>query len=206
MAPRAPREASAHPRPARPARRAAILLGLAFTAGLAATGSAVAGRNAGAQSPADHLAAVRQPPPTAAGRLAEPVPTPPGTTERVSIADGEAQGNALSGGVSTLIESANGDQAISADGRWVAFVSSASNLTPGTNQLPGRLYLRDRVNGATSAVPWIDGGALPQGFVAAEPAISADGGVVAFTVIVSGGGSGIFSGSQPTPYVFAWDR
>ena len=52
-----------------------------------------------------------------------------GTTERVSVSSGGAQGNSVSS-----------DPAISADGRFVAFESAASNLVPGdTNGMCGRV-------------------------------------------------------------------
>jgi hypothetical protein len=139
--------------------------------------------------------------------LAEPLPTPPATTERVSVGDNEGQGNAGSGGVTDLVDQSNGDQAISADGRWVAFVSTATNLIPGTDLAPGRLYLRDRQNGTTSAIPFFGrGGIWPPNVIAAEPSISADGGVVAFTAIAAGTTTGIAGPTGPTPYVLVWDR
>jgi Tol biopolymer transport system component len=64
-----------------------------------------------------------------------------GTTERVSVSSGGAQGNADSLGVS-----------ISADGRSVVFVSSAANLVPGdTNGAPD-VFVRDRIAGTTERV------------------------------------------------------
>jgi hypothetical protein len=143
-------------------------------------------------------------PPTAL--LAEPLPSPPGTTERVSVANNENQGNSGSGGVTNLVDAANGDQAISGDGRWVAFVSTATNLVPGGSQ-PGGLFLRDRQDGTTTAIPWINGEPFPAGVVAAEPAINGDGSVVAFTVIIETTLRGVaVVAGEATPYVLAWDR
>ena len=126
---------------------------------------------------------------------ADVLPTPPATNDRVSLNAAGAQINGTSGGVTDLITAANANQAISADGRWVAFVSL------------GGLFIRDRLDETTISVPFIDGGAIPAGFIPAEPALSADGGVVAFTVIVTVPSSQLFvASSEPTPYVLAWDR
>jgi hypothetical protein len=151
-------------------------------------------------------APVTEPAGAVVAQLAEPIPTPPGTTQRQSVGDDEAQANTQSGGATELIAAANGDQAISADGRWVAFVSTASNLIPGTTQPPGRVYLRDRLNGTTTALPFVGRGGWPTTVTAAEPAISADGGVVAFTAIVVGTVGGIAGPTGAQPYVVAWDR
>jgi hypothetical protein len=84
-------------------------------------------------------------------------------------------------------------------------VSAATNLIPGSAHPAGGVYVRDRQSGTTVAVPWLGGGAFPAGISGAEPAISGDGGVVAFTAIVSPGSS-ILPASTTTPYVLAWDR
>jgi archaellum component FlaF (FlaF/FlaG flagellin family) len=91
-----------------------------------------------------------------------------GTTELVSLATGGAQGNGFSDYPS-----------ISADGRYVAFESTASNLAPGdTNTLPD-LFVRDRQNGTTELVS-VDSGGVQGNNVSEGPAISADGRYVAF--------------------------
>jgi hypothetical protein len=139
--------------------------------------------------------------------VASPSPTLPGTTERQSVTNGGGQANSGSGGASSTLGSPRPDQAISADGRWVAFVSAATNLVPGPAHPPGGLYLRDRQNGTTTAIPWTNGGPFPANTTAAEPAISADGSVVAFTAVIhvtlSGG---IVAINTTTPYVLVWDR
>jgi hypothetical protein len=148
--------------------------------------------------------------PVAAGPPAlpadSPAPTPPGVTSRVSIGDNAGQGNAGSGGVNDIITASNGDQAISADGRWVAFVSVATNLIPGEDHPNGGLFLRDRQDGRTIAVPWVDAGVFPALVQAAEPSLSADGSVVAFTAIVSRNRFGAVAGTSIAPYVLLWDR
>jgi len=77
-----------------------------------------------------------------------------GSIERVSIGDQGQEGDDLSGG--------NGISAfVSADGRYVAFTSSASNLVPGdTNGLPD-VFVRDRLLGTTRRVSIAPGGFDP---------------------------------------------
>src|SRR5438132_1229672 len=60
--------------------------------------------------------------------LAAPVGASAGTTERVSVDSAGNQGDGGSGSVGTSADRL----AISADGRFVAFASDATNLAPGT--------------------------------------------------------------------------
>ena len=90
-----------------------------------------------------------------------------GATERVSVDGAGTQGNGISGGT----DSGNVD--LSADGRYVAFTSAATNLVAGDTNGVGDAFVRDRVAGATERVSVATDGA------------QADGGV--FTL--SGGGS-----------------
>jgi hypothetical protein len=126
----------------------------------------------------------------------------------MSVGSGGGQANGASGGTNGLVASPNANQAISADGRWVAFASAATNLVPGSPTPNGGMFVHDRETGTTLAAPWFDGGPFPAGVVAAEPAISADGGVIAFTVIGTTAGPtlGVFGGGTVVPYVLAWDR
>jgi Tol biopolymer transport system component len=71
-----------------------------------------------------------------------------GTTERVSVDSAGAQANADSG-----------SGRISADGRFVAFGSRASNLAPGDTDDQRDVFVRDRVAATTDRVPVIVGGA-----------------------------------------------
>ena len=64
-----------------------------------------------------------------------------GTTERVSISTGGTEGNGFS-----AIPS------ISADGRYVAFESVASNLVPGDTNGTRDVFVRDRQTGTTQRV------------------------------------------------------
>ncbi|WP_173977550.1 DUF4347 domain-containing protein, partial [Magnetospirillum sp. LM-5] len=91
-----------------------------------------------------------------------------GTTSRVSVATGGGQGNATSYFPS-----------ISADGRYVAFYSFASNLVPGDTNNAFDIFVHDRQTGSTSRLSVATGGA--QGNSGSyTPSISADGRYVAF--------------------------
>ena len=145
--------------------------------------------------------------PTGGPSVAVDLPEPPATTTRVSVGDDERQSNGGSGGANRLINAPNPDQVISADGRWVAFASVATNLVPGTRTPFGGIFLRNRETGTTSAIPWVGGGVFPDNVTAAEPAISADGSVVAFTAIVEGVQipGAVLATKGPLPFVLVWD-
>ena len=113
------------------------------------------------------------------------------TTTRASLGTGGAEGNGPSSG-----------PAVSADGRFVAFVSDASNLVPGDTDGVKDVFLRDRVAGTTSRMSLGTNGA--QANAGSDGAsISADGRLVAFssdaTNLVSGDSNG-------TTDVFVRDR
>src|SRR5439155_1754636 len=91
-----------------------------------------------------------------------------GTTERVSVASDGTQGNAASAGA-----------ALSADGRFVAFHSYATNLVAGDTNGATDVFVHDRQTGTTERVSVSSGGTEGNGFSAA-PALSADGRFVAF--------------------------
>lgn len=69
--------------------------------------------------------------------------------------------------------------AISGDGRYVAFASTASNLVPGDTPSTSDVFLRDVVAGTTTLVSATTAG-LPAGEESAWPSISDDGRLVAF--------------------------
>ncbi len=98
-----------------------------------------------------------------------------GATERVSLASDGAEANASSA-----------INAISADGRYVAFLSAATNLVPGDTNGIVDVFVRDRVDGATERVSVASDGAQatqtssPIPTSSWYPAISADGRFVAF--------------------------
>lgn len=92
----------------------------------------------------------------------------PGTTTRLSVSDGEQQANGNSGG-----------PAVSRSGRFVAFSSTATNLTAaGTNGL-SNIFVRDRTAGTTTLVSGALAGASADG-PSFHPDVSADGRYVSF--------------------------
>lgn len=91
-----------------------------------------------------------------------------GTTTRVSVGTGGGQGDGDSS-----------DPAISADGRYVAFKSQATNLVPGDNNGVVDIFIRDRQTGTTTRVS-VDSSGAQTNERSSNPAISADGRFVAF--------------------------
>ena len=92
-----------------------------------------------------------------------------GMAERVSVGPHGRQSDLSSGG----------DPAISADGRFVAFASSASNLVAGDTNNQEDVFVRDRWTGRTERVSvGRDGSQGDSG--SAAPSLSADGRFVAF--------------------------
>jgi Tol biopolymer transport system component len=83
--------------------------------------------------------------------------------------------------------------AISADGRFVAFQSSASNLGPGDTNDAYDVFVRDRLTGSTERVS-VDSAGVQGDQDSFFPSISADGRFVAFesfaTNLVAGDGNG----------------
>jgi Tol biopolymer transport system component len=90
-------------------------------------------------------------------------------TERVSVSSDNRKGNGNSGGA-----------AISADGRFVAFQSEASDLVAGDTNRSTDVFVRDRVMRTTRRVSLGRGGTQSNGSSEAV-AISGDGRFVAFT-------------------------
>lgn len=91
-----------------------------------------------------------------------------GVVELVSVSTSSAQGNASSGYPS-----------ISADGRFVAFHSSASNLVVGDTNSSSDVFVRDRQNATTERVS-INGAGVQGVGNSYYPSISADGRFVTF--------------------------
>jgi Tol biopolymer transport system component len=91
-----------------------------------------------------------------------------GTTERVSVATGGAQGNGDSYSPS-----------ISADGRYVTFTSQANNLIPGQHHQGQDVFVHDRQSGTTERMS-VDSGGVPGNAGSFSSSISADGRYVAF--------------------------
>jgi len=93
-----------------------------------------------------------------------------GTTERINVDSNGNQGN--NGAFSS---------ALSADGRYVAFRSQASNLVPGDTNGFEDVFVRDRQNGTTERVSVDSNGNQGNFFSLFQfPAISADGRFVIF--------------------------
>jgi Tol biopolymer transport system component len=95
-----------------------------------------------------------------------------GTTERVSVDSSGNQGDGHSW-----------DPSISADGRFVAFQSDATNLVAGDTNGIGDIFVHDRQTGATERVSVDSSGnqiVSSSGAHSSEPAISGDGRYVAF--------------------------
>ena len=96
----------------------------------------------------------------------------PGRTERVSIAGaGEANGE-------------SGRPDISADGRFVAFESGATNLAPGDTNEQIDIFVFDRQEGSTSLVTEAADG-TPADSVSRFPSVSDDGRFVSFVSVAS---------------------
>lgn len=114
------------------------------------------------------------------------------TTKRVSIATDGAEGNLPSH-----------DPSISADGRYIAFQSVATNLDPtieDTNNTPD-IYLHDRLTGSTILVSKTESGSLPNG-ESGRPSISADGRFIAY----QSASDNIVPGISAIGNIFLYDR
>ncbi|MFQ5473449.1 MAG: TolB family protein, partial [Dehalococcoidia bacterium] len=96
-----------------------------------------------------------------------------GTTERVSVDSTGAQG------VGTAGISGSYAPSISADGRFVAFWSDATNLVPGDTNGAADVFVHDRLTGTTERVS-TDSGGLEANASSGLPSISSDGRFVAF--------------------------
>jgi len=94
-----------------------------------------------------------------------------GTTELISVSSAGEQGN-----------SESSFPAISADGRFVVFISNATNLVPGVTQGVAQVFIRDRVRGVTQLLSVSNTGE-PAAWDCAFPDISADGRSVAFASV-----------------------
>jgi len=91
-----------------------------------------------------------------------------GVTRRISVASDGAQANDISS-----------DPVISADGRFVAYRSNASNLVPGGGSSQGDIFLRDVEAGTTTRVSVASNGGEANSW-SFSPSISANGRYVAF--------------------------
>jgi Tol biopolymer transport system component len=96
-----------------------------------------------------------------------------GITERISVTTFEAQANG-----------ASRTPAVSADGRYVVFMSSATNLGVGDTNGVDDIFLRDRGVGSTGRISVSTAGVGGNG-ASSHPTISADGQSVAFLTSAS---------------------
>jgi Tol biopolymer transport system component len=105
-----------------------------------------------------------------------------GTTTRVSVGDGGAEGNGDSRG-----------PCISADGRWVAFASTSSNLVPGDANGVQDIFVKDLQTGAIE-IASLDSFGAPSDGDSFFPACSSDGRFIVFmslgTTLVAGDTNG----------------
>ena len=114
-----------------------------------------------------------------------------GTTERVSVDSGGAQGNKDSYG-----------GPISPDGRYVAFHSTAKNLVSGDTNGKIDVFLRDRQTGTTERLSVDSGGTQGDGD-SSDPALTPDGRFAAFQSTASNLVAGDTNGKSD---IFVRDR
>lgn len=110
------------------------------------------------------------------------------TTILVSVSSSGTQGNQASG------SAYQPDSAVSADGRYVAYVSAATNLVSGDTNLRRDVFLYDRTTAATTRVS-VGTPAVQSNGDSEYPAISGDGRYVAFasqSTNFAGGGTNLF--------------
>ena len=114
-----------------------------------------------------------------------------GTTTRVSVGSAGTQAN-----------SSSGRAAVSADGRWVAFESQASNLVSGDTNGTFDVFVHDQQTGMTMRASVGPAGAQGNGW-SEFPSISGDGRFVAFD---SAAGNLVAGDTNGTYDVFVHDR
>jgi Tol biopolymer transport system component len=114
-----------------------------------------------------------------------------GTTTRVSVPQSGFEGNGFSG-----------EPVISADGRFIAFQSAATNLVAGDGNATRDIFVRDLTSGTTTRVSVPQSGPEPNG-LNERPAISSDGRFVTF---ISAATNLVAGDSNATRDVFVRDR
>ena len=103
------------------------------------------------------------------------------------------------------------DGTLSADGRYLAFASLATQLVPGVVDAndSADVFLYDRVTGATTLISHAAGQpGVPAGGISFQPRISADGNLVAFASFAGNlvAGQTAPAGTDPSPNIFLYDR
>ncbi len=108
-----------------------------------------------------------------------------GSTTRVSVASDGSQANGYSNNLTP----------ISADGRYVAFASVASNLVPGDTNGTNDIFIHDMITGSTTRISVATDGSQVNGH-SYGPSISSDGRYIAFhstaSDLVSGDSNGTY--------------
>jgi Tol biopolymer transport system component len=102
-----------------------------------------------------------------------------GKTRRVSVSSSGEQTTGPPGAAGS------GASVISADGRYVVFISGAANLVPRDTNRVNDIFVHDRVTGKTQRVSVSSAGRQANGDNEASPAISASGRYVAFASFAS---------------------
>ncbi|GMU83729.1 MAG: hypothetical protein AMXMBFR47_35990 [Planctomycetota bacterium] len=97
-----------------------------------------------------------------------------GVTERISVASDSSLGNDNSGGIFRHV--------LSADARYVAFISRSGNLAP-NGTFVDQVYLRDRQAGTTVRIS--DAAGMPGNLASESVAIGPDGQFIAFSSLAS---------------------
>jgi Tol biopolymer transport system component len=138
--------------------------------------------------------AAPRPGPVAAPAPAAPLPAPPGTTGLLS--------KARNGG---FPDSGSIEPSISASGRYVAFTSIASDLVANDEQGSVEVFVLDRRSGKISRAPLPPGYGRSTAASQSEPAISADGTVVAYAYQPPPPPDRTADGPMPV-FIVAWDR
>ncbi len=113
-----------------------------------------------------------------------------GATTRVSVDSAGVQGN-----------NSSAEPSISADGRFIAFASGASNLVAGDSNESLDVFVHDRQTGGTTKVSVDSAGEQGNGY-SREPAISGDGRFVSFT----SDATNLVDGTIGGPHVYVHDR
>ena len=102
----------------------------------------------------------------------------PGATERVSVASDGTQANNPTAFPTKRVP------VISANGRYIAFHSSSTNLVPGDTNVAPDVFVHDRESGVTTRVS-VDGDDIQGNNTSFSPSISGDGRYVAFMSFAS---------------------
>lgn len=129
----------------------------------------------------------------------------PGGTERVSVASDGSEGRRVGDAGGLLVTADSMEASISANGRFVAFTSSADNLVPGDDNQVTDVFVHDRVTAKTELISATSNGipavGSPSGSL--HPRISSNGRYVAF---VSSATNLVPGDSNVVADVFVHDR